>query len=242
MAGLKRYFAFFIIFLVIGVNSLSPFSVYALDEIPTDTPTPIIEQQTDPTPTPTITSTPPPTETIDNTTQTNSTEAHDSTTGDSNTGTNISTASAELNPKGIEEAIPTSNTTGSQETSSSVITTQDGLNSSVTTSNSTTIVAIDNTVNTNSVNSQVINQTINIFVDNEEDIDLSTPFTLAYTIISQDKNIIYGKKYLAIEKRHTRKKRPPIRTRSTIESTGSACRAISPSSWTATAAGPRRAA
>lgn len=187
MAGLKRYFAIFIIFLVIGVNSLSPFSVYALDEIPTDTPTPAIEQQTDPTPTPTITSTPP-TETIDNTTQTNSTEAHDSTTGDSNTGTNISTASAELNPKGIEEAIPTSNTTGSQETSSSVITTQDGLNSSVTTSNSTTIVAIDNTVNTNSVNSQVINQTINIFVENTEDIDLSTPFTLAYTIISQDKN------------------------------------------------------
>ncbi|HMS22360.1 MAG TPA: hypothetical protein PKA38_01225 [Candidatus Levybacteria bacterium] len=188
MAGFKRYFALFIIFLVIGVNSISPFTVYALDETPTDTPTPTVIEQADPTPTQTTTPTPSPSEAAENTTQANTTEAHDTTAGASNTGENISTTSAELTPPDAEEASSNLPSSNSHETPQSSSPAQQNSSSSITTGDSTTLVSVDNTVNTNSINSQVINQTINIFVDDAESIDLSTPFNLAYTIISQDKN------------------------------------------------------
>ena len=191
MAGFKRYFSLFIIFLVIGVSSISPFSVYALDEIPTNTPTPTTEQQIDPTITPTIlTPTTPPTEDTENTTQTNTAATTDTTTATSSTGENVSTPSAELTPTDPEEpsSPPTSTTPLVESSPNSPPTSQQNSSSSITTGEATTIISIDNTVNTNSINSQVINQTINIFVDNAENIDLSTPFNLAYTIISQDKN------------------------------------------------------
>ncbi len=188
MAGFKRYFALFIIFLVIGVNSISPYTVYALDETPTDTPTPTVTEQADPTPTQTTTPTPSPSEAAENTTQANTTEAHDTTAGASNTGENISTTSAELTPPDAEEASSNLPSSNSHETSQSSSPAQQNSSSSITTGDSTTLLSVDNTVNTNSINSQVINQTINIFVDDAENIDLSTPFNLAYTIISQDKN------------------------------------------------------
>ena len=60
-----------------------------------------------------------------------------------------------------------------------------GENASVNTGNAVSEVAVDNSVNTNSINSEVVYNTINIFVDQNGNLNLSDPFTVAAAMIPE---------------------------------------------------------
>lgn len=188
MTRLKKYLAFLIIFVFIGTHVLAPFSTLAQEVTPTDTPTPTVEeQQATSTPTPS----PSPSIESNNTDQNNTGDVDSTSTGTSDTGNNTASTSADLSPTptATDSAdITSTDSEAKPDTSSSSSGSSSSSSSSVNTGDSVTTVLGENDVNTNSVNSQVINQTINIFVNQDGDIDLSTPFNLAYSIIAGDKN------------------------------------------------------
>ncbi|HUD44850.1 MAG TPA: hypothetical protein VMR41_04870 [Patescibacteria group bacterium] len=76
------------------------------------------------------------------------------------------------------------NTSGSGSSNSSA----SPSSSSVTTGDATSSVDASNTVNTTSINSQIIQQTLNIFVDQNGDLNLSSPSTIASDVVSQHPN------------------------------------------------------
>ena len=63
--------------------------------------------------------------------------------------------------------------------------TPSGENASVNTGDAISEVAVDNNVNTNSINSEVVYNTINIFVDQNGNLNFSDPFTVAAAMIPE---------------------------------------------------------
>ncbi len=71
------------------------------------------------------------------------------------------------------------------DTNDNSCSTPSGENASVNTGDAVSEVAVDNSVNTNSINSEVVYNTINIFVDQNGNLNLSDPFTVAAAMIPE---------------------------------------------------------
>ncbi len=171
------------------VSTTSDTGNNSIDATPTETPTPSVDPSitpTDtPTPTPILSIDPSPTPAIDISNTADVSDNSDSTT---NTGNNsiIATGSGS-----IDDATPSANNSSAQNMPSDSLginsnnnSTSPSPNSTVQTGNATSATTIVNDVNTNSINSTVINQTLNIFVTQNGGIDLSDPFTIASNVIS----------------------------------------------------------
>ncbi len=154
----------------------------------TDTPTP--SDATTPSVSPQASSlvsvTPTPTDTsINNGANVNNVASSSATTGDntisatdSATPTTQQTQSSSTGNNNNSNGNDGSNNSSSNNSSSKS-------SSSISTGDATSKVDSSNTVNTNEVNSQVITQTINIFVDYNGDLNLSDPATFTGDLISQ---------------------------------------------------------
>ena len=151
-----------------GNNSINPSPTPSPSSTPDPSvsPTPTPDPSSGPTPTPDPSSSPTPTP--DPSSGLNaSNSAIVTNTGSSTTLTGDNTITA----TGSGRTATDSASTNSSQNSST--------NTSVNTGNAVSATATDNTVNTTSVNSQVVYQTINIFVTQNGDINLSDPFTIA---------------------------------------------------------------
>lgn len=131
---------------------------------PTPTPTPTPEESSvvatteeTPTPTPTPETDPEPIATESGIVATQSADVSDTITSTANTGGNNQQSSGQSS----------SQSQNSQPEQSSPL--------SIVTGDAASITEIDNTVNTTSINSQVVYHTINIFVDTNATLDLSDP-------------------------------------------------------------------
>ncbi|HVT01097.1 MAG TPA: hypothetical protein VHE53_02565, partial [Patescibacteria group bacterium] len=82
-------------------------------------------------------------------------------------------------------ATPTNN---SNNISSTGLTTSSGSSASITTGDATSLVIGENDVNTNNVNSKIIYHTVNLFVNQNGDLDLSDPFTIAQNIVTSEQD------------------------------------------------------
>lgn len=82
-----------------------------------------------------------------------------------------------------EIATPSADTLA--DTNDNSCSTPSGENASVNTGDAISEVAVDNSVNTNSINSEVVYNTINIFVDQNGNLNLSDPFTVAAAMIPE---------------------------------------------------------
>jgi len=107
----------------------------------------------------------------------------------SNTGENTATQSAEPT---IEPEITTSEsiapTEGSEESEDNNNEENQNDGAEINTGDAVSITEGENKVNTNIINSKIVNHTINLFVDENGDIDLSDPFSIAEEIVVQDNN------------------------------------------------------
>lgn len=134
-------------------------------ETPTPTPNPTVApENTDPTPTPT----PLPDSTI---TAVNSADVTNFTDSTAITGENsITTADSEGSPQVDSTSSPQVESVGDL-----IIQTGDAISSAT----------VENSVNTTNINSEVINQTINLFVAENGNLDLSDPFTIVNDVITE---------------------------------------------------------
>jgi len=176
----RKYLSLGIILLVIFTRVMGPVSILAQEVDPasnaadaTPTPTPTETQtQEEPTPTPT----PDPT-TVE---ATNSAELNNNVNSIAATGDNTATQSGELTDEtnttnGTGEA---SETNGSGESSATI-----------DTGDAAAVTEGENLVNTNIINSKVIHTTINLFVNENGDIDLSDPFEIAQNIVVDEQTL-----------------------------------------------------
>ena len=176
----RKYLSLGLILLIVFVRLGGPIAVLAQEADPasnaadaTPTPTPTETQtQEEPTPTPT----PDPT-TVE---ATNSAELNNNVSSDANTGDNTATQSGELTDEtnttnGTGEA---SETNGSGESSATI-----------DTGDAAAVTEGENLVNTNIINSKVIHTTINLFVNENGDIDLSDPFEIAQNIVVDEQTL-----------------------------------------------------
>ena len=176
----RKYLSLGIILLVIFTRVMGPVSILAQEadttptptEEPSPTPTETQVQSEDPTPTPTPTDT-----TVE---ATNSAELNNNVSSDANTGDNTATQSGEVTDEtnatdGTGEA---SETNGSGESSATI-----------DTGDAAAVTEGENLVNTNIINSKVIHTTINLFVNENGDIDLSDPFEIAQNIVVDEQTL-----------------------------------------------------
>jgi len=89
-----------------------------------------------------------------------------------------------------ESAIPTSETVYTPDGSQSPVSTEQGSSgnnntNSITTGDAISTTNIENAINTTSINSETLYQTINIYVTQAGDIDLSDPITIAVQALSE---------------------------------------------------------
>ena len=176
----RKYLSIGLVLLIVFVRLGGPIAVLAQEADPasnaadaTPTPTPTETQtQEEPTPTPT----PDPT-TVE---ATNSAELNNNVSSDANTGDNTATQSGELTDEtnttnGTGEA---SETNGSGESSATI-----------DTGDAAAVTEGENLVNTNIINSKVIHTTINLFVNENGDINLSDPFEIAKNIVVEEQSL-----------------------------------------------------
>ena len=195
---IKKYLSIAVILLVVFTRVMGPVVALAEDIAPTPTPTDVQEQTVDPTLTPTDeTNTtngtdsttleePTPTPTPDPTTieATNSAELNNNVNSDANTGENVATQSAEPTPTPADETASGSDpeaTTTSEDTG--------GSNSAIDTGDAAAVTEGENLVNTNIINSKIIHTTINLFVNENGDINLSDPFEIAKNIVVEEQSL-----------------------------------------------------
>ncbi len=139
------------------------------------------------TPTPSVIVTPTPTDTTLN----NSAEINNVATDSANTGTNTINATTSGSISDNQQTSNNSTTSSNNDKSSgpnnnsSTTNKSSSSNSNISTGNANANINNTNTVNTNEINSQVITQTINIFVDYNGDLNLSDPATFTNNLISQ---------------------------------------------------------
>lgn len=95
-----------------------------------------------------------------------------------------------INSKGNsgENEIATASADVFLDTNNNSCSTPNGENASINTGNAVSETTIDNSVNTNSINSEVVYNTINIFVDQNGNLNLSDPFAIASTMIPEHPN------------------------------------------------------
>ncbi len=127
---------------------------------PTDTPTPSVDT---PTPTPTIDPSLSPFPTPD--------------LSQTSIATDSATSDGSLNPP--IQGVNTNNTNPSPSNTT---------NPTINTGNATSITNLINDVNSTNVNAQVINQTINLFVDQNGNLNVSDPFNIASAAIQSHPN------------------------------------------------------
>ncbi len=188
---MKKIFSIVIIIFLL-FQSVLPLKVFADNPISTPsavTATPTTDPSTTPSPSPSssvsptqtqkqnISDTPTPTPMV-TINATNSATATTSATSEANTGGNTIT----ITPSATESA---SESTPSAKTASPTPT-SNPTDTTIQTGKSISEMSVTNTVNTTTVNSQVVYQTINLFVDKQGNLDLSNPTALAKQIISQD--------------------------------------------------------
>lgn len=87
-----------------------------------------------------------------------------------------------------ENEIATASANTVTDTSSNSCSTPNGENASISTGDAVSETAMDNNVNTNSINSEVVYNTINIFVGQNGNLNLSDPFAIASTMIPEHPN------------------------------------------------------
>lgn len=180
----KKYLSLGVILLVVFVRTAGPLVVLAQEADPTPTPIETQEQTADPTPTPTQDPTPTPTPDSTQVEATNSAELNNNIDSGANTGENTATQSGGLTPASGSDPEATDGT--SQDYNSDNPSTNSGPSAEVSTGDAASVTVGENKVNTNSVNSNIIHTTINLFVNENGDIDLSDPFTIANNIVSKD--------------------------------------------------------
>lgn len=200
---IKKFLAIAIIFFIVFVRTTGPLVVLAQEADPTATPAPIEEITPSPLPTeeaiptpvpdnsdsvssPQATSEEPtPTPTSDPTSieATNSAELNNNVTSDSNTGENTATQSGDLNsnPTTSELQTQSESTNGSTNGASDPAVVVD-------TGNAASVVVAENQVNTTVVNSAIYHHTLNLFISENGDLDLSDPFAIASNIITTEEN------------------------------------------------------
>jgi len=170
--------AIFLITLILFTNITIP--TYA--QVVSDAPSPTIDQST-PSPTDVPTDIPSPTD----------------VPSDSPTPTDIVPSPTDI-PSGIptdtssDTPMPTDGATGQPAPTGSSSNTSSGTTSTptgdpkVTTGDATGTADVTNAVNTTSINSQVVRQTINLFVDYKGDIDLSSPAQMINDLVDNHPN------------------------------------------------------
>jgi len=150
----------------------------------TPTPTPTIDPSVSPTDTPT------PTPTIDPSADlnaSNSAQVDNNISSTANTGNNSATVTGDTDPSATPDASQTADnsdtsTSGQDQSGSNVC------DSSIQTGNATSVTNVQNSVNTNLMNSNVVDQTLNIYVAQNGDLNLSDPLTLASDAITSHPN------------------------------------------------------
>lgn len=195
----------------------SPTSAPSPTDTPTVTPTPTIDPNATPTPTPTIdpnaavtpTPTVDPNATVTPTPTTDLTASNSGTVNNNTNSTAISgdnsvlsastsadpneTPSADVTVTPTDTPTPTDNPstgTGNNSPNTNPSPTPSGNGSAtVTTGNAVAVSNTDNSINTNSINSQFVNQTINIFVTQNGNLDLSVPLNIISNLITQQNNV-----------------------------------------------------
>lgn len=170
---IRKYLSIAVILLVVFTRVMGPVVVSAEDITPTPTPTESATVTEEPTPTPTET-------TIE---ATNSAELNNNVSSEGNTGENTATQAADLSPTPTDSIASGSDpeATTSEDTGAS--------NSAIDTGNAAAVTEGENLVNTNVINSKVIHTTINLFVNENGDIDLSDPFEIAKNIVIDEQNL-----------------------------------------------------
>lgn len=174
----------------ISAQTVTPTDIPNATATPTDTPTPTIDPSATPAPTDTPTPTPDPSQTTESATVTptptttttdvsNNGQVTNNVTSDSQTGDNL-IATPSATPTPAEE-----NVSSSSDNSSS---NGNGGGASISTGNAVSVATATNNVNSTSINSQTLFQTINIFAT-DGTIDLSTPFEIANNVIAKDGNV-----------------------------------------------------
>jgi hypothetical protein len=189
----KKYLSVLMILLVVFVRFAGPVSIFAqeADSAPTPTPTPTPTEtqdqssvQNDLTPTPTLTPTPAPT---DSTTvvATNSADLSNNVNSNANTGDNTATQSGDLSgdPSPALESQPQGEPTPANSENGG-----GSGSSSVDTGNAASVTVAESSVNTNVINSKVIHHTLNLFISENGDLDLSDPFTIASNIVTTEES------------------------------------------------------
>jgi hypothetical protein len=147
---------------------------------PTDTPTPDSVTPTDDpslSPTDTPTDTPVPDGGIS---VANSADTSSNISSDANTGENSTNYSVAPTDGGQSSQNDSPNYSPNQTNQSS--------NNTIDTGNSNSTTNIENTINTTAVNSDIIYQTVNIILNQDNNIDLSDPITIAANVLAQDPN------------------------------------------------------
>lgn len=175
--SIKKYLSATLIVFLVFFYSLGPILVYADDTSLTPTPTPT----TDPSLTPTDTPSPTPDPTLTTTDASNSANLNNTIDSNANTGDNSLTAT---DPATMDLATPSASTTDQSSSGSS----SDPNTSSIQTGDAASVVNVENAINTTSINSTVIDQTLNIYVAQNGDLNLSDPFTVATDAIQTHPN------------------------------------------------------
>ncbi len=169
-------------------DTVTPESTITPTDTPTDTPTPtpdptITSADTPtgtPTDTPSLTPTPDQTNNptaTDDPSITNTGDVLNDSTSSANSGDNAVTVTGDSSQQSSNDS------SGGNSTSPAPTPTV-----SVMTGTAAAITTVDNSVNTTSVNSQIINQTINLYVDQNASLDLSDPASFIAAIVSAHPN------------------------------------------------------
>lgn len=184
MAGrFKKQIAILLTVFMLFFN-MAPGLSYAQVVTPTDSPTPTPTDTSSPTPTPSPTDSPAPTPSADTSLLPSPTPASGSDPTNIGTADNVATSSANTGDNSLTA-------TGSATTSSSNQTNQSSPtpnNSSINTGDAASVVNAQNSINSTAVNSNVVNQTINIYVTANGNLNLSDPFAVAASAIQANPN------------------------------------------------------
>jgi hypothetical protein len=205
---IKKYLAVLIIIFMVLHSSLLPAAVFAQEVTPETSPTPAntidngatvsndtqatsntgdntVNPSSTPTPEDTITPTPNQESTIQSDAITPTPTYEEPTpTLDPNASTidNSATVSSNLNSEGNSGNNTVTPPCDSLHQSCG---TSSGGNNAINTGNALSLTDIQNALNTTSLNSEVVYQTINIFMNEDGNLDLSDPFTIASQVIPQ---------------------------------------------------------
>ena len=179
----RKYLSIGLILLIVFVRLAGPVSILAQEADPTPTPT----EEVTPTPTPPeagqaeVTPTPTPTETT--TDLTNEGTLNNDVTSGANTGENTATQSGEL------DSDSASSTGSGSDPEASGSENGGGDDSAAVNSGDAAAVTVgENAVNTNVINSKVYHHTLNLFISENGDLNLSDPFAIASNIVVTEEN------------------------------------------------------